>query len=292
MIDAPLGFAFAAGVVAAFNPCGFALLPAYLTRFLGQSLTATPSEAAAWPGALRRALRVSAALTAGFVIVFLVAGALITEASVTVQRATPFVSVVIGLVLAAGGVATAIGWKPSISLPRLQRGGRDGSFLSVALFGVSYATVSLSCTIPAFLVAVSGTFERHGFANGIAVFVSYALGMGAVLTVLTVAVGVGGHQVLRRVRSSLAVLPRLGGALLAVTGLYVAYYGAVEIALERGHNLPTGPVDLVGDASGNVVTLLDGRHWLVAAVAVAAVVAAAGALTLRRTRRPGVDQPA
>ncbi len=284
MIDAPLGFAFAAGVVAAFNPCGFALLPAYLTRFLGQSLTSTPSEAAAWPLALRRALRVSGALTVGFVIVFLIAGALITEASVTVQRVTPFASVVIGLILAAGGVATAVGWKPSVSLPRLQRGGRDGSFVSVALFGVSYATVSLSCTIPAFLVAVSGTFERQGFANGIAVFVTYALGMGAVLTVLTVAVGVGGHQVLRRVRASLAVLPRLGGALLAVTGLYVAYYGAVEIALERGNSLPTGPVDLVGEASGNVVALLDGHHWLVAAVAVAIVAAAAAALTVRRIR--------
>ncbi|MGH9112549.1 MAG: cytochrome c biogenesis protein CcdA, partial [Acidimicrobiales bacterium] len=37
MIDAPVGFAFAAGMVAAFNPCGFAMLPAYLSWFLGQS---------------------------------------------------------------------------------------------------------------------------------------------------------------------------------------------------------------------------------------------------------------
>ena len=35
MIDAPFALAFAAGTVAAFNPCGFALLPAYLGWFLG-----------------------------------------------------------------------------------------------------------------------------------------------------------------------------------------------------------------------------------------------------------------
>ena len=30
-----LAFPFAAGLVAAFNPCGFAMLPTYLTYFLG-----------------------------------------------------------------------------------------------------------------------------------------------------------------------------------------------------------------------------------------------------------------
>ncbi|HEX6337128.1 MAG TPA: hypothetical protein VFZ85_09245, partial [Jiangellaceae bacterium] len=32
----PLGFAFAAGTVSAFNPCGFPLLPTYLGLFLAE----------------------------------------------------------------------------------------------------------------------------------------------------------------------------------------------------------------------------------------------------------------
>ena len=32
---APLGYALGAGMVAAFNPCGFALLPSYLGLYLG-----------------------------------------------------------------------------------------------------------------------------------------------------------------------------------------------------------------------------------------------------------------
>ncbi len=35
MIDAPLAYAFTAGAVATVNPCGFAMLPAYLSYFLG-----------------------------------------------------------------------------------------------------------------------------------------------------------------------------------------------------------------------------------------------------------------
>ena len=31
----PVGFAFGAGMVAAVNPCGFAMLPAYLSLYLG-----------------------------------------------------------------------------------------------------------------------------------------------------------------------------------------------------------------------------------------------------------------
>ena len=34
---APLGFAFAAGMVSAVNPCGFAMLPAYLGLYLGSN---------------------------------------------------------------------------------------------------------------------------------------------------------------------------------------------------------------------------------------------------------------
>ena len=33
---APMGFAFAAGMASAVNPCGFAMLPAYLGLYLGE----------------------------------------------------------------------------------------------------------------------------------------------------------------------------------------------------------------------------------------------------------------
>ena len=35
MISVDLAFPLAAGLIAAFNPCGFAMVPAYLSYFLG-----------------------------------------------------------------------------------------------------------------------------------------------------------------------------------------------------------------------------------------------------------------
>ncbi len=60
--------ALTAGMLAAFNPCGFALLPGYLALFLADAQGAGRSTA------IRRAIAISASLTAGFVAIFGVVG--------------------------------------------------------------------------------------------------------------------------------------------------------------------------------------------------------------------------
>ena len=69
----PLGFAFGAGMVSAVNPCGFAMLPAYL----GLYLRGDAGRAASTTQRVGRALRVGGAVTAGFVALFGVAGAVL-----------------------------------------------------------------------------------------------------------------------------------------------------------------------------------------------------------------------
>ena len=58
VIDAPLALAFTAGMVATVNPCGFAMLPAYLTFFLGLEGGAAdedaPGRCGPGPGGRRR----------------------------------------------------------------------------------------------------------------------------------------------------------------------------------------------------------------------------------------------
>ena len=73
-IIAPLGFAFGAGVAAAFNPCGFAMLPAYMGLYLG---IGSDEERSSFVGQLGKALLVGISVTAGFVLLFAVAGAVI-----------------------------------------------------------------------------------------------------------------------------------------------------------------------------------------------------------------------
>src|SRR5437762_1589490 len=65
----PFGYAFTAGMAAAVNPCGFALLPAYLGLYLG-----TDGSARKGLRPLGRALVVGTTMTASFIALFGVAG--------------------------------------------------------------------------------------------------------------------------------------------------------------------------------------------------------------------------
>ena len=69
MIDAPLAYAFGVGMVATVNPCGFAMLPAYLSFFLGLEGAGDDARTN-----VLRALLIGATITAGFVAVFGVLG--------------------------------------------------------------------------------------------------------------------------------------------------------------------------------------------------------------------------
>jgi hypothetical protein len=151
MVDAPLAVGFSAGMLATFNPCGFAMLPAYLSFFVGTE--GNPSGRA--PGGVVSALRASGAVTAGFVAVFGAAGVAITGMSLSVQRYAPWATLVIGLALVPLGIAVSLGRSPKVSLPRFQRGGSSRGLGSMALFGVSYATVSLD-------MITIGIGRRHG----------------------------------------------------------------------------------------------------------------------------------
>lgn len=256
MIDAPIGFAFAAGAVAAFNPCGFALLPAYLSFFLGADGAGDRGSTAT----LRRALAVTVAVSLGFVVVFGLAGLAISSASFTVQRYTPWISLVIGLALVPLGVAMAWGWKLNLTMPRWQRSGTgsERGLLAMGAFGVSYAIVSLSCAIPAFLVAVVSTFEDADVLSGVTVFLAYSAGMAAVLGTLTVFVALAQGAMVARLRRVLPYVQRTAGGLLVVAGLYVAYYGWFDIQAERGNTVAMGPIDTVGSWSGRVTEWVDG----------------------------------
>ena len=151
------GLAFAAGLVAALNPCGFAMLPAYLALVVRDSRTEERSGAATRGGS--RALAATAAMTLGFLAVFGTFGLLTVSLASTVQRYMPYVTVLIGIVLVALGIWLLAGVSLRCLLPnRLARSAswaptrRLGSMFG---YGVGYAIASLSCTVGPFL-AVTG----------------------------------------------------------------------------------------------------------------------------------------
>jgi cytochrome c-type biogenesis protein len=227
VLEGPFALALAAGMAATVNPCGFALLPAYLAAFLGDG---DQQGARAVP----RAFAVSAAVTAGFVAVFGTFGLVITPLALSVEKYLPWATVVIGIGLVGLGVSLARGRELNAHLPKLNKGGRDATLVSMFLYGVSYAIASLSCTIGPFLAVTSTTFRSVNLISGVGVFVAYAIGMGIVVTALTVAVALAKAGLVGRLRQAMPYVSKGSGYLLIVAGAYVAWYGWFEIRTLNG----------------------------------------------------------
>ena len=110
----PLGYAFAAGMVAAVNPCGFALLPAYVALYLGQGR----SNGTASTGVQRVTLaaQVGLAMAAGFTVLFAITGLLLGAAATALVHVFPWVGLAVGVVLVALGARLISGPLPYAGL--------------------------------------------------------------------------------------------------------------------------------------------------------------------------------
>ena len=239
MIDVPLAYAFTAGLVAAVNPCGFPMLPAYLSWFIGTDRDDTDTAAR-----VLRALGSALAVSLGFLVVFSVLGVPINAGVSSIYRWMPWFTIVIGVVLATLGIAMLGGFNLKVALPRLDRVGKDRRFGSMVLFGVSYAIASLSCTLPIFLVVVSGTIERENVASGLVAFAAYSAGMSVVLMVLSLALALARDGMVRRLRSLLQYTDRIAGGLLVLVGAYLVYYGIhASGSLDASRSNPIGVME-------------------------------------------------
>lgn len=250
MISVDLAFPLAAGLIAAFNPCGFAMLPAYLSYFLGiETKSGTDKFLSIMNG-----LKVSLALSMGFVFVFaslgILTNTLISEASI--ESRAGYITLGIGILLILLGLSMIRGFHPVLNIPRLKMSGINRQLFSMFMFGVSYAFVSVGCSAPIFFITVGGSFSRDGIIDGIAVFIAYALGMSIVITVLTISLAIARSAIAEHLRSLLKHLNVFSGFFLAISGFFLAAYGWWEIQVTRG-NFKTNPlVDLSLRGSGRL----------------------------------------
>lgn len=238
MIEAPFALALTAGMVATVNPCGFAMLPAYLSYFLGTDESADGDPSAS----VLRAMAVGGVVTLGFLVVFGSVGLAVTHLGLSIYQSLPWVTLVIGALLVVLGIAMVRGFVLEVRLPKLERGGKTRGLGSMFVFGISYAVASLTCTLPPFLAVMATTFSQLSYTAGVSVFLVFGLGMGLVLMVLTVAIAVARLSIVHHLRRVLPYVNRVSGALLIVAGAYLTWYGSYAIRVDRGDLSTPGPV--------------------------------------------------
>ena len=229
-MTALLSAAFAAGMVSTVNPCGFAMLPAYLGYFLGEG-----------PGRTRRHVGlVAGAVSSGFLVVFTAAGLLVGVGVRAVVTAIPWLALAVGIGLVVVGVAQLLGTRLLPYLPGPGRARQDLSLRGMFVFGVSYAVASLSCTLPIFLSLVGGVVAARTLPEAMLAFVAYGLGMATVVSGITAFVAVGRRSVIERVRPLARRMDAIAGWTMTIAGSFIVWYwatvltsGAVALSAHR-----------------------------------------------------------
>ncbi|MCH2626718.1 MAG: hypothetical protein MKZ75_01420, partial [Acidimicrobiales bacterium] len=218
MSDLNLAFAFTAGIIATINPCGFAMLPAYLSYFLGIEANSGTSAGTS----VSRALWTGSAVSGGFLIVFGATGLLISAGLTVIREIVPWVAICIGTILIVLGSFVTAGKRLNFAFPKFERG-TGGKELR---FGVSYAIASISCALPTFIVVVSTSVT--GFTAGIIAFLFYAGGMTITLLALTMSLALARSSFLEKLRSLVRFIDRASGILMLLAGIYLVVFWLIE----------------------------------------------------------------
>ncbi len=223
----PFGYAFGAGMVSAVNPCGFAMLPVYLSLYLGADNTEFRQKSIF--SRLFKSIWIALVVTAGFALLFGLVGAIVSAGGSILMQVMPWFSVVIGGALCLLGGWILMGNNLSfhyfMNLGAKIGDPRDISVFGFFLFGLAFGATSLSCTLPIFLMVVGSSVAVGDFTEGIKQFVSFISGMGSIMLLLTLGIAVIKEGVvIEALQKMLPYVQKVSALLLILAGAYIVYY--------------------------------------------------------------------
>jgi len=224
LLSVPIYFAFTAGIIAAFNPCGMAMFPAYVGYQIG-SISGSNSVLRLTITGLTRGV----AVTLGFVTVFGSLGLILAIGGKFIAPFLPFLGLGVGI-----GITLVALWmlyqKRTLALPGLS-GFEVGTLTdlpSTFLFGIAYALASVSCALPIFLAAIGivvGSGLTVGtFLNVVLGSLSYSLGMGIVMTGVTLSALFFENSLSRIISRATVYVDILGKIAMLSAGIYLIWY--------------------------------------------------------------------
>jgi cytochrome c biogenesis protein CcdA len=203
------------------------MLPAYLGLYLGGDQEA--AQATSPVRNLGKAMLVGSTVTAGFVVLFGVAGAVIgVGARSFVVGVLPWLGLTVGIALALAGSWMVGGGKLYTGLAAQAASGMGDptktNIKGYFIFGLSYGTASLSCTLPIFLAVVGTSLAVTNLFAAMGQFVLYALGMGMVILALTLGIAFFKQAMVGALRKAMPYVQPVGSWLMVVAGAYIVFY--------------------------------------------------------------------
>jgi cytochrome c-type biogenesis protein len=245
-----LSLVFAAGVFATFNPCGFAMLPAYMTM-----LISSQRESESLPKLFGKAVQFAALMALGIITIFALFAVVIFPISTSIQAYLPIATITIGLLLIAVGVATLSGKSPYLKKLWSPNTAPSTRLKSLYLYGVTFALGSVSCTIGPLLAATSKALELS-FLESLRIYLVYASGISVTIAILAL-IALFSQKTLGKIRNSMKVIEIISSAFLILVGLYLIIFGLYETEYSHLVEPLHSVINKVFSLQGHVVSFIN-----------------------------------
>jgi cytochrome c-type biogenesis protein len=218
----PIALALVAGALASVNPCGFPLLPAFLSFYVGADEDDLPRA----PTGAAQGLLVGLLVASGFLGVFAVIGVPVAYGATRLTTAIPWAGLLVGAIMVTAGIAGVLGAHWYLSPRKAVTVQRRRRPLTMMWFGAAYAICSLGCTLPIFIALVGASLATASVLEGVIVFGAYGLGTATMVTALAVGVALARDGLARALKRLLPYMHRIASGLVVAAGAYLSYYWA------------------------------------------------------------------
>jgi len=246
-------------------------------------MIAAANEGRSKSQALIGGLRFASGMTVGFILLFGTFGVVFAPFASAISRYLPIVTIIVGLLIIALGFWLLLGRKVGNGAGLIKGWSPGESWFSQVGYGLTFAIVSLSCTLGPFLAVTGASIRSSDFFGIVFTFVAFALGMGAAVSVIAVATALTGSQVSVWMRSKSEVISRFTGSLVILAGLYVAWFGWFEWRVNSGERVNDPIISAVTDAQAWVVNTLSANSGMVITLAfIIVMVGVAGIIVTKK----------
>lgn len=235
MVDVKLAsLAFSAGLASFVNPCGFALLPVYITYYF-------KNEGLEKSSLLKRALAGLAfgfMVSLGFAAAFSIIGILVSYIGKSLLKYAGWLDFSIGILLVAVGFIFLFNLNEKLNISKITNFGEKlksnklrNKYASFFLYGVGFAVASLGCTLPIFLLVVATAVKGSGFFNGILIFLIYTAGMSFFMILFSLTVAFSKTMIEATLKKWVPYIYKLGSVVVIIAGIYLIYNQVVIVRL-------------------------------------------------------------
>ena len=225
------GISFSAGLVAVFNPCGFALLSVYFSSFLNRKkiidYKSTPNSPKKYFLKIYDPIYVSTIVTIGFIIVFFIFGIVLSAGFYAIKNTFSYFGLIISIILFAYGFFILSGG--NIYSNKLQKIANlldyknTDSSKFYFIYGMSYGITSLSCTLPIFMSIVFSLSNMSKIEFLLRDFILFSVGTWVALLTVSLAL-LFLDIIVQKIKFFLSIYKYISSIILILSGSYLILY--------------------------------------------------------------------